>query len=881
MESTSALIEMPKVGSLLGRFQLERELGQGSLGAVYLAHDTLLDTKVALKIISPSLAKTEAFSRLAREVLLARRVSHPGICRIFDIHEVNQYLFISMEYIEGPTLEELITKIGVLPNDRAARLIAYVSRSLASAHQQGVLHRGLTPSNLVVRPGDRVSVMDFGQALARDMASSTGAATPEETVHYMSPEVLTGNEATQESDIYSLGAILYRCVTGARPFQGQNVVELTNAILGGNMVPPHLFNPQVGQALEKLIQKSMAVSAQDRYRTVAEFREWLTAVTGQDAGEDEGADDPTASMGLPAGFAREAGQDGDDDEADDPADDHTQQVLMQETTLLFSDIVGITRYFDKFGDMAGRKRIQKHNQLLFPVIQRHRGRVLKTIGDAIMAYFLVPDDGVEAAIEMQQALEKVNRATSDEDARINIRIGLHTGPCIIEDQDVFGDAVNVASRVSGRADGDEILISEVTRSQLNRAKEHTEFSSETTLKGKTEEFSLFTVHWQGIELPDGPPPASLPAPPRLRPLFQAGPPTSPGVPPAAASQNASNVPSPFASPPAQGPSGTVIVGSGPGLPDMSDQPPPPAPPTGPIELIPDPVPPPEPGSERDPVLYIPDTESTTETPATVEDSFAALDAPPPAADMTALIGARQTDRSAPRPRRTGLTVLLIVGLLAVAGVGVAIGLNIGKPDGSTGAGDGIQVDPDAPLISKDDLKSHPQPVDAAKADPEVREPVGEPDPKADPEPDPRPRNTDVAVAPVRPKPSRNTTGELNRQKKAVWASMRKRGILSGDSPKLDAELKRMKRNARKNKLAAAIGAARRAQGMIRDLEIDRAFIQAKLLRFNRAFDQAGDSPAAERVGAMAGDIMTAVESGRYERANALLNKAFKTLREGR
>ena len=91
------MAEMPKVGTLLGRFQLERELGQGSIGAVYLAQDTLLDTQVALKVISPSLAKTDAFSRLAREVLLARRIAHPGVCRIFDIHEVNQYLFISMD----------------------------------------------------------------------------------------------------------------------------------------------------------------------------------------------------------------------------------------------------------------------------------------------------------------------------------------------------------------------------------------------------------------------------------------------------------------------------------------------------------------------------------------------------------------------------------------------------------------------------------------------------------------------------------------------------------------------------------------------------------------------------------------------------------------
>jgi serine/threonine protein kinase len=879
--------QMPKPGSLLDRFKLEREIGQGSLGAVFLAHDTLLDTRVALKIISPALAKTDAFSRLAREVLLARRISHPGICRIYDIHEVSSFLFISMEYIEGPTLEQLIRRNGTLPVERAARLIAYAARALAAAHGQGIVHRGLTPNNLVVRPGDRVSIMDFGQSLARDMAGSTGAAMPEQTVHSMSPEVLAGREATPASDIYSLGAILYRCVTGAQPFPGDNVVELTNAVLEGNMVAPHLFNPQVGQALENLIVKAMAVQPEARYRSVMELKDWLTAVTGEDAESDEPpADDATAAMGLPAGFEPQL----EADDLDDPDGGHTQQVLMQETTLLFSDIVAITRYFDKFGDMAGRKRIEKHNKLLFPVIQRHRGRVLKTIGDAIMAYFLLPDDGIEAAIDMQQALEQQNQATQDEDARIFIRIGLHTGPCIIEDQDVFGDAVNVASRVSSQAGGGEILISEITRAQLTRNKDNTEFAAGAILKGKSEHFNLFRIQWQGIALPAGPP---QPPPDWQRPL--------PVAPAGAKTGSRPQAGSAFAQPP-------------PDLSQSAEQA------SGPRELVPEPLPPARDDGPPEP-LYIPENEETGEsTEAVVDDGFGLLDAvsapqppPPPLPEGTALL----PDRRGPAPdeaptaaRAAGggsswlLKLIAGLGVLALLGLGVVIGVLLATDDGGTAEPDPDPLPPNERVVSKDDLAA------AARRDRQRDSASGAPEGGQGERPEPAPPadsaagqndqaagQTDRAaggqrdaasagepelVAPNKGDATRQRAAEARetqRQWRQLRAAMRAKGLIPGDAPALDRQLRRIRALRRRGRHTAAQGAMQRAEKQLAELAIDRSFVRAKLARFNRAFDRAGDRAAAAGAMDLAEDIMAALESGDHARANALLNRSFRTLRQ--
>jgi serine/threonine protein kinase len=763
--------QIPQAGDHLGRFRLERRLGQGATGVVYLARDTLLDTDIALKLLNPFVVQSKAFERLRREVLLARQISHPFICRIFDFHQEQDFSFITMEYIDGPTLETVISKSGTLSTYRVGKLTSSICDALSAAHEQSVIHRSLTPGNIIVRTGDQVSVLDFGLAKSRDMAGSTGAGSPAETIHYMPPEILMAKPATVQSDIYSLGVILYRCITGKLPFQGKNAVEITNAILAGNSVPPRLLNPDVAAPLGEAITKSMALDPRERFQSAAELRQRLLLF--MDTGDQDSTDPSLNNIRSLSSGTLDCGL---DEETTDPGDSKTQQIRMRDTTILFSDIIGITPYFEKHGDIAGRKRLQKHNEQLFPIIQKHNGTVLKTIGDAIMAYFDHADDGVEAAIEMQDVLEKANRKTTDKDARIFIRIGVHSGHAIIENQDVFGDAVNVASRINSMAESGQIMTSSFTRDKLKRSRQRTKFHSSTTLKGKSEAVKLFTVSWDRTTVE-----MSAPETQYVDPETRATISIPPGVP----------------------------------------------------------------------------IERKAARPAVLKKK-------PAHPAFLIAVGA-------------------ILAALAIIGVALIVMLS-GPPEEEVSVPKPTTVQPiatprpaDEPEEAQKDAPAKLTGEDRYKSLAVVEEPpadeVEEPEPTPEPEP---PKPAAVSSDPNRTRISLKP--ELNRLKKTILATLRKKGIRIGDSTEFDSQFRKMTKLWKGKKYKAALAAGKLALASLKQLKVDKAFIQAKLLRFNRVFDKAGESPATAKVADLAQDIVSAVESGEYAKANRLLNRSFSILK---
>ncbi len=166
-------------------------------------------------------------------------------------------------------------------------------------------------------------------------------------------------------------------------------------------------------------------------------------------------------------------------------------------TILFTDIEGSTKYWDRHGDVKGRLLIDRHNRLLFPAIRKYHGRIVKTIGDAIMAVFKQPEDAVNAAIGMQQILAD-ERNRDRRRFRLNVRIGIHTGQCIVEKKDVFGDVVNVAARVKSKAKGDEVLISGATASRLKNAEFALTNQGSVSVKGKAKPLTLFRCNWKKL-----------------------------------------------------------------------------------------------------------------------------------------------------------------------------------------------------------------------------------------------------------------------------------------------------------------------------------------------------------------------------------------------
>lgn len=163
-------------------------------------------------------------------------------------------------------------------------------------------------------------------------------------------------------------------------------------------------------------------------------------------------------------------------------------------TILFTDLEGSTSYWDRHGDIKGRLMIDQHNRIVFPVVRKFRGRIIKTIGDAVMAKFRDPEDALKAAIAIQQGLEIKRK--EDRSFRMHVRVGIHTGQAIIERQDVYGDAVNVAARVESRGKGDDILVSNGTARLINRQTYHLRKKGSFSLKGKKNPLTIYQCRWQ-------------------------------------------------------------------------------------------------------------------------------------------------------------------------------------------------------------------------------------------------------------------------------------------------------------------------------------------------------------------------------------------------
>jgi len=213
-------------GTLLGgRYRIIGLLGRGGMGEVYRATDMMLGQSVALKFLPEEAASNpRLLERFHGEVRVARQVSHPNVCRVYDIGEIEGMPFISMEYVDGEDLASLLTRIGRLPADKALETARKLCAGLAAAHDRGVIHRDLKPQNIMMNKRGEVIIMDFGLAAIADQLS--GAEVRNGTPAYMAPEQLKGSEVTARSDIYSLGLVLYELFTGKKPFDAKNVRQL-------------------------------------------------------------------------------------------------------------------------------------------------------------------------------------------------------------------------------------------------------------------------------------------------------------------------------------------------------------------------------------------------------------------------------------------------------------------------------------------------------------------------------------------------------------------------------------------------------------------------------------------------------------------------------
>jgi hypothetical protein len=241
---------------LVDRYRIVGLLGKGGMGEVYRADDLKLEQPVALKFLPAGFeADRERLERFYNEIRMARQVSHPAVCRVYDIGEVEGEHFLSMEYVDGENLASLQRRIGRLAADKAMDIALQLCAGVAAAHEKGVLHRDLKPDNVMVDGQGKVRITDFGLAGLED--TIRGDDVRSGTPAYMSPEQLAGQDVTARSDVYSLGLVLYELFTGRRAFEGKSFAELLKKHRDELPIEPSLLVPDLAPAVERTILRCL------------------------------------------------------------------------------------------------------------------------------------------------------------------------------------------------------------------------------------------------------------------------------------------------------------------------------------------------------------------------------------------------------------------------------------------------------------------------------------------------------------------------------------------------------------------------------------------------------------------------------------------------
>jgi serine/threonine protein kinase len=277
-----------KAGTTLGKYRIENLLGQGGMGAVFLAYDAILQRRLALKVLKSPDEDASSQVQLLREARSASALNHPNVCTIYEVGEESDWPFIAMEYIDGRTLCDVIAA-APLPIEDSVRYGIEIADALAHAHDRGVIHRDLKAANVIVSSSGHLKIVDFGLARRANAAESqsvtaqTRSSLAVGTPYAMAPEQVRGGSADARTDLWALGVLLYEMLTAARPFGGGTTADLFSSILRDAPVP---MPPDTPGSLRQLVHKCLSKSPDERYQRAADVRlglETIASVLRRDA----------------------------------------------------------------------------------------------------------------------------------------------------------------------------------------------------------------------------------------------------------------------------------------------------------------------------------------------------------------------------------------------------------------------------------------------------------------------------------------------------------------------------------------------------------------------------------------------------------------------
>ncbi len=258
------------------RYQIIKSIGEGGMANVYLAYDTILDRNVAVKVLRGDLATDEKFvRRFQREALSASSLSHPNIVEVYDVGEDNGQYYIVMEYIEGCQLKQLLKKRGRLTLSEVIDIMLQITDGLSVAHDAYIIHRDIKPQNIMILDSGLVKITDFGIAMAMNSTQLTQTNSVMGSVHYLPPEQANGKGSTLQSDIYSMGILMYELLTGELPYKGDNAVEIALKHLKEKIPSVRDKYPEIPQSVENIIIKATAKNPKNRYADARSMNEDL------------------------------------------------------------------------------------------------------------------------------------------------------------------------------------------------------------------------------------------------------------------------------------------------------------------------------------------------------------------------------------------------------------------------------------------------------------------------------------------------------------------------------------------------------------------------------------------------------------------------------
>ncbi|MEQ6354118.1 Stk1 family PASTA domain-containing Ser/Thr kinase [Lysinibacillus sp. M3] len=261
------------------RYKIIGLIGGGGMSNVYLAHDMILNRDVAIKILRYDFAnEDELYRRFQREALSATSLTHPNIVSVYDVGDDGDLHYIVMEYVQGKTLKQYIQEFAPISPARCVHIMKQLTSAIANAHENHIIHRDIKPQNILMDAEGNVKITDFGIAMTLSATSFTQTNSVLGTVHYLSPEQARGGTATNKSDIYALGIVLYELLTGELPFSGESAISIALKHLQAETPSVRAFDATIPQSVENVVLKATAKDASHRYSTVDEMQADLETV---------------------------------------------------------------------------------------------------------------------------------------------------------------------------------------------------------------------------------------------------------------------------------------------------------------------------------------------------------------------------------------------------------------------------------------------------------------------------------------------------------------------------------------------------------------------------------------------------------------------------